>query len=140
MEPTPPDLSTWLENQAARVVFKDKGKIIGLVKTFMKYDLQHPDPRYRQKERRCAIFYAFGVIPVIKSWNAYDEDTTGKIYKIEYVALLVDRKMDAWIIGLPNENLDQKLERDEKSVIVAITFFLKTTEGDRSIRIVNPYR
>ncbi len=135
-----PDLSTWLENHAERIIVTDDAKNdIGLAKIFFKYDLKHPDKRYHSLMCRCMIFYAFGVVPVAKHWIVYDEDATGKIYVFEYTALCVERKNDLWIIGLPNEVFKEKTEYD-KGGIVALTLFLKTSEGDRSVRIANPYR
>lgn len=132
-----PDLDKWTENLNKRVAVEDKGILIGLAKFFIRFDKDNPDKKIRMLMQQCMIFYAFNVDIAIKEWTVHADDGTGKIAKVFYSAILMDRINDKWAVGLPNESWDLKIDyRDEK--ISGLSFSLKTGDGIKSVYIKNP--
>lgn len=137
--PQIPDLDKWTENLNERVQVEDKGNPIGFAKFFIRFDKDNPDKRIRKLMQRCMIFYAFNVDVVVKEWTVHIDDGNGKIVKILYAAILMDRINDKWSVGLPNEFWKPEVEYKEGK-IAGMSFSLKTAEGVKSVYIKNPDR
>ncbi len=133
-----PDVSTWVENLARRVMITyGEDAIIGRVKFFFRFDQKHLDARIHKKMQQCVILYAFSTEAVGKTWVTYAIDGDGEIYVTMYSAILVNRKSDTWAIGLPNEPWFDKCVLEDGKV-VAMTLTLKTANGMETISIPNP--
>jgi len=133
-----PDLSNWVENLASRTLATDnKGNVIGLAKFFFKFDSKNSDKRFHKLMQYCMIFYAFETESAAKIWTMHVDDGAGKIIRVVFSAILMDRSTDKWAIGLPGESWSPENHYDGEQ-ITGITIKLKTIDGIKELYIRNP--